>query len=237
MALEELRSGDESQRPQLEAGAAEFLSDARRDRSAARDAVSEIRRSCAGERDRQAGSARDPRRAEPPALHRESDSRRGRAASGLTGRARLCGNYFKSISARTAQIEDCRHRPRHDEQPGRLHGPDRAREFSRMRKGARLFRASFRSTNDGRLIAGEPARETAADASGAHCLLGEAADGPRRCRRSGRAEAVSVSHCRGDSESVIRLQLGDRTFHAARDLGRGSAAIERECRSSRWASR
>ncbi len=62
MALEELKGGEESARPQLEAAKENFVESARRHRPRTGIVVCEIRRGGTAKRDRQAGPARDSRR-------------------------------------------------------------------------------------------------------------------------------------------------------------------------------
>ena len=54
---------------------------------------------------------------------------------------------------------DRRHRPRHHQQPGRLHGPDRARESSPAPTASNSCPASCRCADQAKSIVGNAARE------------------------------------------------------------------------------
>ena len=122
------------------------------------------------------------------------------------------------------QQKPCRrHRPRHDQQPCRRHGPTGQPEIIPARMDRRSFRPSSRLVRTGEVLVGAAARGRPADAPGTHRLLGQAADGPRHRRRSGRTEAVSVSDRRrlgiGNPASTRRSHV-----HTAADRRRGPAA-------------
>ncbi len=119
MALEEMRGGDDSARPQLDSARERFAADAGGDRRG-------LERSSSRGYDSAPGNAvldEIPRQPEPPALHLQPAAR---CRQGIE-----CP-HFKLILA-IAEIENRRHRPGHHQQPGRGDGADRAAHSFRHR--------------------------------------------------------------------------------------------------------
>ena len=112
-----------------------------------------------------------------------------------------------------------RHRSRHHEQPGRVHGGRRAGRDPRQEWRRAWCRRSSRFAERDQCCRPQSRAGCLTNAR-AHCLLGEAADGPRASTMcSDEAEAVSLSPRRGRSESVSFASDWRSRVHSAGDLG------------------
>ena len=135
MMLEELKGGDESARPQLETAKQNFLKmRAEIDRELG-DAVRQVRCRGIAKRNSEAGAARDSRRAEPAALHRKPDPRCGEGVESGIGQpledsrrspltqthGNFSNRFWRKRKSKIVGID-----LGHDQQPGRLYGPDRS---------------------------------------------------------------------------------------------------------------
>ena len=206
MALEELRAGDESARPQLEEARERVPADARRDRRRAR---SPVRARTTRRRIAQA-LAGDPRRPEPAAAT-------SRTWCDDVEKAQLAMSTFQidfgepksSRSSASTSAPPTAWSPVMDlDRPEVIPGADGEARAERRFGDAGRARSSS-ATQRARLLITHPERTVYS----VKRLMGRGV-----ADVAGRAEAVPVPHCAEGSESVLQLQLGDTHVHAARDL-------------------
>ena len=103
--------------------------------------------------------------------------------------------------------------------------------------GSRLCPSVVSVDENGKILVGEPARHAPAPPFRPYDLLREKIDGPRRRRRAGRAEDISLSHrCRQPKRNPRSAggshlhPAGDFCFHPARAEGLGRSVFPRSGR-------